>query len=563
MFTFAPPANGILLDGSTNFMSLIFTNSSQNLLGVGWLERAGATNLYNTLQQHLVTYSMAHDTMFLGSAGKVIAGGFSFTVPAAATNGQTYRIQVARPSATSDGIGAPGSDIYISTPTNGSLAGGILNSIKNVTVGQRRYVTGDAYPFRWFNAGDYGDGYLKSADVMQVFQSAIYGLNSPPPGSDFEDAMDSCCGAVDTSTNGMYLYPTSVTNSLVGGAQLPLYDANDQTINSVAFGDGELDVADVYVTFRRSLDSSLTWYQRFWTNGVRGAVTTPNVFSSLTKTSYATLAKIKSAVAVTPAVTFTAGDAMTGPGQTVAIPITASIAGNYPLRVLMLNLSVEPLDGSPALTTPVQFTAVKALGTAYATSQKGANNFAAVWLDSSIAGLTGNAAIGTLLITLPAGAPTNAAYAVTFEHVSASPNGISLFPKTVATGLITLGDRSGSSWHDGISDAWRLRNFGSIYNQLSAAHADADSDGDDNLKEFKTGTNPNDAKSVLRMLANTGAFNVRWPSVLGKTYIIERSVSLYGGVWTTISTNSGTGGDLQVQDSSNVGGRRFYRVRVE
>ena len=32
-----------------------------------------------------------------------------------------------------------------------------------------------------------------------------------------------------------------------------------------------LDVCDVYVTFRRSLDPSLTWFRRFWTNGVLGA----------------------------------------------------------------------------------------------------------------------------------------------------------------------------------------------------------------------------------------------------------------------------------------------------
>ena len=75
--------------------------------------------------------------------------------------------------------------MYIATPTNGSLAGGAVNSIKTVTVGQRKYIVGDVYPFRWFNAGDFGKTNLVNADVEQVFQSAVYGFNSPPFGSDF------------------------------------------------------------------------------------------------------------------------------------------------------------------------------------------------------------------------------------------------------------------------------------------------------------------------------------------------------------------------------------------
>jgi len=51
------------------------------------------------------------------------------------------------------------------------------------------------YPFRWFNAGDFGkilptleQTNLVNADVMQVFQSAIYLLDIPPSGSDLFDA---------------------------------------------------------------------------------------------------------------------------------------------------------------------------------------------------------------------------------------------------------------------------------------------------------------------------------------------------------------------------------------
>ena len=129
-------------------------------------------------------------------------GGYAFQIPPAATPSQTYQIQIGRPSATSDGIGAPGSAVYIATPTNGSLAAGAINSIKIVTAGQRKYIAGDCAPFRWFNAGDFGDTNLDNSDVEQVFQSAIYGLNYPPPNSDFFDSMDSCggLGVLDAST---------------------------------------------------------------------------------------------------------------------------------------------------------------------------------------------------------------------------------------------------------------------------------------------------------------------------------------------------------------------------
>ncbi|MEI7808276.1 MAG: FN3 associated domain-containing protein, partial [Verrucomicrobiota bacterium] len=126
----------VTLSDSTNFASMLVTNTANNLLGVGWLERAGKTNLFDTTSQDLIKFSMAHDTMFLEGGNKIIVGGYSFQVPITATNGQTYQIQIGRQSANSDGIGAPGSDVYVSAPTNGSLAGGLpLNALKQVTVG--------------------------------------------------------------------------------------------------------------------------------------------------------------------------------------------------------------------------------------------------------------------------------------------------------------------------------------------------------------------------------------------------------------------------------------------
>ncbi len=546
------PANLIFEYGSGLLQDLRFTNSSLNLLGVGWLERKGYTNLYDTTSQDLVKYSQPHDTVFDETGGRVVVGGYTFKVPGNATNGQTYQIQLGRPSATSDGIGAPGSEVLIVTPTNGPIS-----AIETVTVGQRRYIVGDCAPFRWFNAGDFGDTNLDNADVMQVFESAVYAVDTPPPGSDFFDSMDSC-GYTFSDLGHGYLEQ----NGLVTGAAEwnPLFDGDDTWINHIAFGDGVLDVCDVYVTFRRSLDPSLTWFQRFWTNGVRAAQ-----FIGNPPPPPPTNPPFKARIA--PSVNFASADFLASPGQTLQIPITAQVFGPYPLRVLMLGLAVDPLDGSPTLDSPIQFTPNPDLGSPTLVSAQSPGVYAATWLDATIPGLSGTASLGTLTVQIPANAPTNAAYAIHFDHASASPNGLASFPKQTVTGLITLSDRSGSSFNDAIPDSWRLRYFGTTGNLLSQAAADADGDGADNWHEDLAGTDPTDPNSCLRVstlqpLSAPGTnCIVRWPSVAGKQYIVESSPSLWPPNWSPVSTNSGSGADLEFQDTSS-GTVSFYRVRL-
>jgi len=233
----------------------------------------------------------------------------------------------------------------------------------------------------------------------------------------------------------------------------------------------------------------------------------------------------------------------------------------------MLNLSVVPLDGSPALSSPVQFTPNVALGAPTLSSSTGNGNYSGAWLNSSIAGLTGSATLGTLRVVIPAAAPSSAAYAIHFDHASASPNGIGSFPAQTLTGLILLSDRSGSSFNDGIPDSWRLRYFGSVNNYLSQAAADAEGDHANNWQEYIAGTDPTDAKSLLSAATDCGNAQqpqdcvIRWPSVSGKQYVIERAASLFGAGWTPVCTNTGTGGNMEFHDLTG-GSLRFYRVRV-
>src|SRR5207247_1296025 len=123
------------------------------------------------------------------------------------------------------------------------------------------------------------------------------------------------------------------------------------------------------------------------------------------------------------------------------------------------------------ITVPVQFTPSAGLGQPTIIASKYAANYDVAWLNTGIAGLTGNATLGTLTVTIPANATANATYAIHFDHASASPNGLASFPKTTLTGLVTLSSRTNSSYNDGISDSWRLRWFGTVNNLLSASNA--------------------------------------------------------------------------------------------
>jgi hypothetical protein len=66
---------------------------------------------------------------------------------------------------------------------------------------------------------------------------------------------------------------------------------------------------------------------------------------------------------------------------------------------------------------------------------------------------------------------------------------------------------------------------------------------------------------LLKLKSSQGQ-TVQWPSELNKRYVIERAASIYSPGWTPVSTNNGTGWDMEYQDPTP-GNARFYRVRVQ
>jgi hypothetical protein len=159
------------------------------------------------------------------------------------------------------------------------------------------------------------------------------------------------------------------------------------------------------------------------------------------------------------------------------------------------------------------------------------------------------------------------AYRIVITNFSASPNGLGVFQTTLQNGLVTFSDRSASSWGDGISDAWRLLNFGTIYDATSAAGADPDGDGASNWQEFQAGTDPLNAASVFKLhvgaVSGGSSLSLQWPTVIGKHYTLQSSTSAAGGNWTTLLNNvAGTGSQMNWTDTSGVQ-TKFFRALVQ
>jgi sugar lactone lactonase YvrE len=549
-----PP--GILIPNGnpTNFVRLptgyITTN---DLMELSWITLPGQTNLYPTTSQDLTATSLVQGHGFSEAEGQVVVGALSFLVPTNSA-GTTYTIQATLPSASTFGSGtAPGepTSVFIQAPTNGSPGVGSISALKTVTVTNTvSYLVGDVYPFTWFNAGEFGDTNLQNDDVVTTYESAVGSIQGPfnPPlaNSDYFDAMDSAGSAYD------------------------LYDGSDSDINSMTNGNGTLDVNDVYVTLRRSLDTNLDWLVRTWSNGKLTVSTLPGTGSAAAQTPLAGNTQSQTSTNGPRYITVAADQVQSGGKLSVQVPVRVLGADPvYPLRVLMLNVELEPLDGSPAITNAVSFATGANLGSPTLTSSEASNNYAAAWLDSTVSGVSGTNIIGALSVTLPSNVTTNSAYLVHFIHFSASPNGLALFKPTVQDGLITVGNRSGSSWGDGIPDSWRLLWFGTVSNALSAADADPDGDGANNWQEYVAGTNPNDATSVFQFIpgaaaSSSPAFTLQWSSVINKSYTIQSAFDMSSSNWTTLATNiPGTGQTMQWTDSNATGQAEFYRALVQ
>jgi hypothetical protein len=152
----------------------------------------------------------------------------------------------------------------------------------------------------------------------------------------------------------------------------------------------------------------------------------------------------------------------------------------------------------------------------------------------------------------------NNTYAVGVTDLDGNPR--------IAGGTLDIGAYEFQAPASIISYAW-LQQFG-LPTDGSADHADPDHDGMDNWQEWRCGTDPANALSVLRLVAvmPTGTnVMVAWQSIAGVTYFLERSTSLAGlPSFTLLATNLlGQAGTTTYADTNaGGGGPWFYRVGV-
>jgi hypothetical protein len=149
-------------------------------------------------------------------------------------------------------------------------------------------------------------------------------------------------------------------------------------------------------------------------------------------------------------------------------------------------------------------------------------------------------------------------------------DGTSWFYTVAANGLPGVGVSSNpiSATTYTAVENWRLTNFGTIADSGNAAdNADPDGDGLTNAQEYISGTDPNNGLSALKvgqLLTSGNDVVIRFPTVVGRTYRVERSYTLAAGSWVTVQDAIvGTGGDIQVTDVDGaLHDRWFYRLAV-
>ena len=119
---------------------------------------------------------------------------------------------------------------------------------------------------------------------------------------------------------------------------------------------------------------------------------------------------------------------------------------------------------------------------------------------------------------------------------------------------------------DGLPDSWEMAQFGSLrYSGVD----DPDGDGDSNAKEFATGTQANNGKSFFKvsgvMNPSQTVFTLTWPSVPGKSYLIQSSTNL-NGTWTDGATVAAAAAPATATTRSEPKSasvpRKYYRVKL-
>jgi hypothetical protein len=107
---------------------------------------------------------------------------------------------------------------------------------------------------------------------------------------------------------------------------------------------------------------------------------------------------------------------------------------------------------------------------------------------------------------------------------------------------------------DSLADEWELQYFGNLDQTPTG---DFDSDGTNNLTEYRLGLLPNNGASVFQATRASNG-QIQWPSVTGVTFTVRRSTDLSS--WSPVATVPGTAGTASFTDPAPPAGKAFYQI---
>ncbi|MGZ5002939.1 MAG: PQQ-dependent sugar dehydrogenase, partial [Chthoniobacterales bacterium] len=118
---------------------------------------------------------------------------------------------------------------------------------------------------------------------------------------------------------------------------------------------------------------------------------------------------------------------------------------------------------------------------------------------------------------------------------------------------------------DGLPDWWEAQYFNGS-TTAALPNDDTDGDGLTNAQEFLAGTDPTSGASALRItsITNDGTtVGLSFPTVFSKSYQLEYKDNITDPSWNSLGTSvAGTGGTVEVTDTSSNPGHRYYRLRL-
>ena len=120
---------------------------------------------------------------------------------------------------------------------------------------------------------------------------------------------------------------------------------------------------------------------------------------------------------------------------------------------------------------------------------------------------------------------------------------------------------------DGLADAWEQQYFGSLG---ANPGDDPDGDGMNNLREFRSGTNPTDAQSLFEVVEISklpNGVSIRWSSQAGRRYKVRRATTPLAALseYHTVQSNIAATPPMNqfIDTTVGTGPHFFYLIQIE